>query len=190
MLKVVIGVTSLARAGKDTFADYIVKKYGYKKFNMSDVLKEELIKQGKEPTKNNMSLLGDELRKKFGEDIVMKMLFDRIIGEKKVVITGIRSLKEIVFIRTKCDYFFLVAIEANKEIRFSRRKENDPQTKKEFFARDERDIKNKGLGEVIELADYKIINNGTLEEFYKNIDKVMEEIESKIKNPPPYLAAA
>ena len=42
----IIGVTALARAGKDTFADYLVSKYGFSKLNMSDVLTEELGRLG------------------------------------------------------------------------------------------------------------------------------------------------
>ena len=64
----IIGVVSLARAGKDVFADYLAKNYGYRKVTTSDVLRDELIKQGKESTKDNMSLLADEWRKEYGMD--------------------------------------------------------------------------------------------------------------------------
>ena len=54
-----------ARSGKDTIADFLVKEFGFRKFVFSSVLEEELKKQGKEITKKNMALLGDELRKEF-----------------------------------------------------------------------------------------------------------------------------
>ena len=91
----IICLTSLARAGKDTFADYLVDKYGFIKLNMSDVLRDELKAQGKEGTKEEMSLLGDEWRKLNGMDVVMKRTLEKAKQYDKVIITGVRSIEEL-----------------------------------------------------------------------------------------------
>ena len=171
MSPIIVGITSLARAGKDTFALRLVSKYSFIQLNMSDVLRDELVKQGKEPTKDNMSLLGDEWRKHYGKDIVIKRLLDKASTYEKVVITGLRSPEEVTYIKQQKPNLILVSVIAPLPLRFSRRTDLDPQTIEEFVARDERDIKNKGLDMVIEMSDYKVWNLGTLDELYGEVDK-------------------
>jgi len=173
----IICLTSLARAGKDTFADYLVNEYNFTKLNLSDILRDELKAQGKQGTKEEMSLLGDEWRKLYGMDIVMKKTLEKAKQYEKVIITGVRSIEEYYFIKNNADEVYLIAVTADKEIRFDRRNELDPQIKDEFFARDERDIKNKGLDKVIRVADFEITNNySSRDEFYKSIDDLMLEM--------------
>jgi len=172
----IICLTSLARAGKDTFADYLVEKHSFVKLNMSDVLRDALITEGKEPTKDNMSKLGDEWRKQFGMDIVMRRTLEKASRHDKVVITGVRSVEEITFMKANAKELYLIAVTADPEVRFKRRSEADPQTEYGFFARDERDVKNKGLDKVIAMADYEVNNNfQTKEEFYSEIDLLLEK---------------
>lgn len=177
----IIGITALARAGKDTFADYLASKYGFKKLNMSDVLKEELIRQGKEPNKLNMSLLGDEWRTKFGKDVVIKRTLERAHDFKNVVISGLRSPEEAEYLKIAATSFYLVAIIANQEVRYERRTKLDPQRKIEFFARDQIDIENKGLGEVMAIADYRMENEEDMEKFFNRIEEVMGKIREEEK---------
>lgn len=172
----IICLTSLVRAGKDTFADYLVEKYGFVKLNMSDVLRDALIAENKEPTKDNMSKLGDDWRKKFGMDIVIRKTLEKASKHDRVVITGMRSVEEVTFMKANAGELYLIAIIADREVRFERRSEADSQTEKEFFVRDERDIRNKGLDKVIAIADYEINNNfQTKEEFYREIDILLEK---------------
>ncbi len=170
----IIGVTSLARAGKDTFADYLVDNYGFVKLNLSDVLREELMVQGKPATKEEMSKLGDEWRTRYGMHIVMRRTLDKAQKFDRAIITGLRSMAEISLMRNNSDKVYVVAITASRDVRYERRNRLDPQTKEEFFARDERDINNKGLDEVIKSADYEIRNNySNKQDFYDSIDKLM-----------------
>lgn len=172
----IIGITGTIRSGKDTFADYLVSKYGFVKLNMSDVLRDELKRNGKEASKENMSLLGDEWRKKYGMGIVMKRTLKNAKRYEKAVICGIRSMEEVKFVRTNTKDFWLIAITAAPEIRFARRNELDPQDFNEFLARDERDIKNKGLDKVMNSVDYTIMNN------YSSLEQLHKEIELSLKN--------
>ncbi len=176
----IIGVVSLARGGKDTMADYLVSKYGYEKVNTADVLVDALIAMGREPTKDNKSLLADEWRKESGRmDIVTLRTFERVNGKDNLVIASFRSKEESDLMREKFPGAVLVSILTDKEVRYARKTSDDPQDKKGFFGRDERDIKNKGLANVIMDADNFIDNNGTLEEFYRKIDKLMEFLANK-----------
>lgn len=174
----IIGLAALARSGKDLFADYLVKKYNFKKVNTSDVLRDALIEDNKPATKDNMSILADEWRKQHGMDIVTRRALESIKKyQGNIVVIGLRSLEEVELAKSLCNNFVLVAIKADDEIRYSRRDSRDPQDRKSFFFRDERDTKKKGMGKVIEQAQYTLENNDTIEEFYSKIDKLLKEIQ-------------
>jgi len=121
----IIGLAGLARSGKDTVADYIETKYGYKKFVLSDVLKDALKTEGKEPTKENMADLGNTLRKKSGKDIVAKMLYERCQNQKRITIVGFRSPEEVEFFRKKTKDFTLIEVRAPQNTRIRRSSEQD-----------------------------------------------------------------
>ncbi len=174
----VIAFTGLARCGKDTAADYVVKKYGFRKIVMSNELAEELAKQGKKDTKMNRSLVGNELRKKLGDDIVAQRVFEKAKknGWGNVIFVGPRSISEIEFFKKKISGFKLIAIKAEEGKRFGRRSKKDGQTKETFFERDEHDSTKFELGKVIAMAKDTIENNSTIDEFQKAIDELMQNI--------------
>ncbi len=173
-----ISFTGLARCGKDTAADYVVKKYKFKKIVMSDELAEELAKQGMEDTKMNRALMGRQLREKLGDNIVAKMVFEKAVkkGFEKVVFVGPRSVSEIEFFEANIPDFFLIAIKAGEGKRFDRRSGKDEQTKETFFERDVHDSTKFELGKVIAMAKHTIENNSTINEFQKAIDELMQKI--------------
>ena len=172
----IIGLTGPARSGKDTVASYLVKEYGFKHFDFyRDVFLLELKKRKLNPTKQNASKLGDELRKERGMGVMAELLFPKIDVED-TVITGIRSPEEVEFFRSKSTRFYLILLEAPSEKRYERRDATEHGTFEEFLTRDERDFKNKGMGAVFLMADYAIENSGTLEELHGKIDGVMERI--------------
>ena len=175
----IIGLTGLARCGKDTMAAYLKEKYGYEILVFSDVLVEEAEKRGLEPTKMNLSILGDELRAAEGNAVVAKRLMKKIDKEKEYVLSGVRSPEEVYAIQNEMLDFNLVYIDTERSTRFKRRKPEDPQSEEDFFERDGRDIQNKGLGKVIEMADYTISNNSSVKEFYKKIDELVKKIQSE-----------
>ena len=175
----IIGLTGLARCGKDAVAKYLNEKHGYKLLVFSDILIEEAKKKLMEPSKMNLSKLGDEMREAEGNAVLAKRLLARIDPEKDYAISGFRSPEEVYCIQNEVIDFHLIHINADKTMRFKRRTEQDPQTENEFFQRDELDIKNKGLSKVIEMADYTVSNNTSLEELYSQIDAIVRKLGSE-----------
>ncbi|MCK4926826.1 MAG: AAA family ATPase [Candidatus Aenigmarchaeota archaeon] len=176
MPKTIIGITGLARSGKDTVADYIAEKYSFKVFTMSDTLRSECMKRNLEITKDNLSLIGDAMRKEFGNDIVAVKTIEKAGHFPRSIITGVRSPEEIDVFKDHCPGFILLTVEAPDSSRFGRRTEKDLDTESGFFSRDERDMKNKGMGDVIEMADQAIKNDSTLEELYRKVDRFIDSI--------------
>jgi len=173
----VIVVVGLARSGKDTFANYVEAKYSFKKFDFfRDVLVPLMNEQKLKVTKANAAKFGNEMRKRFGMGVFGEKMAQLIRNYDKVVITGVRSLEELVPIEKQASKFYIVRIDASNENRFSRRTELDPQTQEDFFARDKDDILHKGFDKVLKAATISIANNSTLDEFYKAIDELMQRI--------------
>ena len=169
-------LTGLARSGKDTFADFLEKDFGFKKLVFSDFLKAEVAKRGLEISKENLAIVGDGLRKKDGMSVVARLLWDNAKNFEKVVASGCRSVEEIEFLKRRCKNAVLVCVKAKASERFERKLESDPQNSRDFFARDEMDIQNKGLDKVIELADITIENNSTLEDLKKKAEELVKRI--------------
>ncbi len=175
----IIGLTGLAGSGKDTVARYLQERHGYKMLVFSDILVEEAKTRGMEPTKMNLSILGDELRVAMGNAALAKKLLEKIDPEENYVISGFRSPEEVYAIQNEVIDFCLILVDADKATRFKRRRPEDPQTENEFFERDERDIENKGTGKVIEMADFTIANDGSVDELYKKVDELLVKIEGE-----------
>jgi len=177
---IIIALTGLARSGKDTAANVLAERFGFKKLVFSDFLRAEVEGRGLPVNKENMSKVGDELRKAEGMDCVAKRLWLEAKKFEKVVAVGMRSVEEAEFLKGRADSFYLIALKAEPETRFERKSMADPQAEKEFFARDERDVANKGLGKIIELADAIIENDSSVEEL---VAKVSAEAEKALAKP-------
>lgn len=171
-LKNVLGITGLSGCGKDTVAQYLKKKYNFEWFNFSDILLDECKKLKLEPTKMNLSKIGDKYRLEKGMGGLALSIFEKIKDCEKtnIVITGFRSTEEVDYIRNNVEEFTLMEIRTDPLLRWKRRKTSDPQNKEEFFERDRRDKELKGLGKVINMVDLTIINNDNISELNKKID--------------------
>lgn len=181
MEKEVIGIAGLARSGKDTAAKYLKREYGFKWLNFSDILVKEAKKRGKKPTKASLSRIGDKYREKHGKAGLAVEIMNKIenSGSLEFVITGFRSPEEVEYIKKRVNKFLMAEIKTKKELRWKRREESDPNTKKEFFKRDEVDIKKKGLGEVLERADITIENNSNLKSLYRSLDELVKKFKDQ-----------
>ncbi|GAF86333.1 unnamed protein product [marine sediment metagenome] len=178
MEKKVLGITGMASAGKDTIAKYLKDKYDFEWLNFSDILADEAKKKKIEPNKMNLSKIGDEYRKKYGMGGLAIGILKKIEKSKSenFVVTGFRSPEEVDYIRNHVDDFILIEIRTKPEVRWNRRKKDDPQAEEEFFERDRRDKELKGLDKVLEIADEIVENNSSFEELYKKVDKVKDMI--------------
>ncbi|MCK4495166.1 MAG: AAA family ATPase, partial [Candidatus Aminicenantes bacterium] len=83
-----IGLTGTNGAGKGEAAAFFKKK-GYVYFSLSDLLREELQKKGKQVTRDNLIEIGNNLRKKISHDILAKRVMKKIKG--RAVIDSIRN---------------------------------------------------------------------------------------------------
>jgi len=90
-----IGLTGTNGAGKGEVANFLKKK-GYAYYSLSDLVRQELNKEGKELNRNNLIKMGNKLREKFGADILARLVVKKIRG--KAVIDSIRNPKEVEYL--------------------------------------------------------------------------------------------
>lgn len=170
-----IGLTGTNGSGKGEAAAFFQKR-GYSSLSLSDVIRDELEKEGVPITRDNLIRKGNEMRETQGADVLARLVMKKIKG--KTVVDSIRNPQEVEYLR-RVDNFILLAIDAPVEMRFERAKkrgrEESASTLQEFIAKEAEEMTDRQTGQqlsnCLQLADYKIENNSTLENLYKKLEK-------------------
>jgi dephospho-CoA kinase len=172
-----IGLTGTNGAGKGEVAAYLMKK-GYAYFSLSDIIREELEKKEQEITRDNLIKTGNELREKFGGNILARRVMEKIKG--KAVIDSIRNPKEIEYLRKKKN-FVLLGIDAPVKLRYERVKKRgrneSASTLREFIQKEKKEMEGSEQGQqllkCLETADFQIINDESLESLYQKLEEFL-----------------
>ncbi len=157
---------------------------GYSVVVMGDEIREETKRRGLEPTPQNIGEIMLKLRTEEGPTAVAKRCIPKIEKTKSkiVFLDGVRSLDEINEFKGHFDGFSLVAVHSSPEARFQRlskrKRSDDPKGWDVFYQRDLREL-SVGQGDVIALADWMIVNEGTYEEFKTAVSTVLEAVAKK-----------
>lgn len=182
MKKIIIGFTWEMACGKDTATDYIFKKFGWKKFKFSQVLRDVLARIFVDPTRENLQALSTVLRENFGQDLLARIMKEDVekSNEKVLLIDWVRRQDDITYL-TQLPEFKLIYIETNLENRFSRisvRWENADDIGKtlEQFKKEQEFEAEAQIRWLKNIADYVIDNNWSFEDLYSQIDKILNEL--------------
>lgn len=186
----IVGLTGKNAAGKGEIAAHLKEK-GFVSFSLSDALREEATRQGKDHSREVLIKLGTKMREKFGNGILAKRVNEKISklkqqGKKDFVLDSIRNPGEIKELRKNKD-FILVAVHTDAKIRFERLLKRgrigDAKTFEEFLEHEKKENNNEGYGQqldkCIEMADATINSNGTIEEANKDVDSYIDSLKSK-----------
>jgi len=161
----------------------LAKDKGILVIRMGDLVWEETKRQGKPLDDKNVGEIAHSMREKHGMDIWAKRTVEKIHSLKKsplLVIDGVRNMEEIEYFKKELGRDFLViAIDAPDELRrkraISRGRTDDSKNLKDLEERDKREIR-WGLQKVIANADIVIPNNGSLEDFKKQVLIVFKKL--------------
>lgn len=180
--KILIGVAGMPGAGKAT-AEEIVRDMGYSVVVMGDEIRDEAKRRGLRPTPENLGMVMLKLREEEGPSVVAERCIPKIEkANGKIVVDGIRSHHEVEEFKRHFPRFTLIAIHTSPETRFQRlfkrRRSDDPKGWETFVERDLREL-SVGLGDVIAMADYMVVNEGTKNQLKRQIQKVLEVATGK-----------
>ena len=176
----IIGITGRYCAGKDTAAEYFIKKE-YIHYSLSDFIREEAKKRGLTPDRPTLIKLGNELREKNGPSVLAKMALAQMMPGKNYVITSIRNTAEVEELRKRKDFLF-IAIDASVEIRWKRMQQrpdrpDNIKNLEDFISLEKqessRDSTKQQLNLVFALADKVIMNDKDKKELYQQLDKLL-----------------
>lgn len=178
----IIGLTGKNASGKGEAVKFLAER-GFISYSLSDVIRDELKKAGKQVTRANLVEMGNKLRYEGGAGILAEKISSKIDPNRNYVIDSIRNPSEIRTLRKSGD-FKLLDIVAKAEIRFERlrerRRENDPTTFEEFLKVEELEARSEDgnhqqIEECQKMADHTLHNDDSLEQFHEGLLKIVQE---------------
>jgi len=182
----IIGLTGANAAGKTDFMNYLETK-GFASYSLSDIIRDELAFRNQPLSRKNLIRVGNELRKELGPSVLADRAKEKIEG-RNVVIDSIRNPAEILSLR-ELPNFFMVSIDAPVELRYKRAKKRgrleDVNSLEEFIAMEKRekseDSNEQNLTQCMRMAEFHIINSGSLKEFHEKIEQALSQIELRVR---------
>lgn len=181
MPKIIIGLVGPVASGKDAAKKYIESKYSASSYKLSDALRDILKRLHLPISRTNLQDLSYDLRQRFGGDILSQTISADAQNDPSaiVIIDGVRRLEDISHLRSLPE-FRLISVDADLEKRFERmrkRNENAGDAEKSFadFVADCQKEAEKEIPAVMATAAYQIDNNGSLDDLYHQIDKILSE---------------
>jgi dephospho-CoA kinase len=184
----IIGITGTLGAGKGTVVEYLVKHKGFTHYSVRGFLRDEIIKRRLEVNRDTMVVTANDLRATFGASYITDCLYEQAVTYGgNAVIESIRAVGEIVSLHKLSEQreekFILLAVDALPEVRYKRilerASETDHITYQQFINNEKREMTNddpfkQNIAACMALADIILRNDNTVEEFYKDVEKVYE----------------
>ncbi len=186
----ILGLTGRNGAGKGEVA-HLSQDRGFAYLSLSDVIREELVRRGRDLTREELIRVGRELRARFGDGHLAQHLWSRIEPDRNFVVDSFRHPSEVQVFRDRSD-FFLLNVEARSEIRFERirerARESDPPSLEEFRQLEQREAASEEshgqqLDACTSLADAIVENNGTLEELHREMSRLLSRLMKQVQRP-------
>lgn len=183
--KIIIGITGTLGAGKGAIVDYLKTK-GFEHYSVRAFLIEEINCRQLPITLESMINVANDLRNKYGPSYIVKELYKRAQNSNRnVIIESVRSTGEVDGLK-KLGKFYLISVDAPLKIRYQRvfTRNGDTADKlsfEEFIEKEKIQMHNtddsKGnIAKCMELADFTIINEGSLAELNAQIEKILKNI--------------
>src|SRR5262245_50607987 len=111
---VIFGITGTLGAGKGTVVEYLLNK-GFQHYSVRAYISEEIVRRGLPVNRDNMFVVGNDLRMKNGPAYIAQELYKKAVQNgKDSVIESIRTLGEVEALR-KTPNFYLMAVDAKPE---------------------------------------------------------------------------
>ncbi len=170
-------VTGMPGAGKDEFIK-VANAIGIKDVHMGNSVRKFAQLSNISSTDGSIGDFATGERSKFGMDIWARRTAESISDPENTVVDGLRNYEELIYFQEHYNDLKVVAVFANRAQRLERilrrGREDDVRNRVELIKRDEREL-SWGIGNVIALADFMIVNDSTLEEFRKESEILIRE---------------
>ena len=176
-----IAIVGMCGSGKSIASEYF-EKMGYKKIYLGGITMDKLKEENLEVNPENEKMMREKLRKDYGMGAYALLSIPKIeelIKTDNVVLDGLYSWDELKILKEKYPNIKVISIVVDKNIRYERltTREIRPLTNQEAEKRDISEIENVAKGGPIAFADYYILNNGDMEIYNSELERIQKEIE-------------
>lgn len=178
--RTIIALVGMPGSGKSVAANFF-KNHGLPILRFGDETDRGLKARGLPLTEENERKYREEIRKELGMAAMAVKIEPRITALDPsvgvVVLDGLYSWEEYLYLRDKFVSFILLCIYARPEIRYERLKVRHvrPLTPAEARSRDIAEVEQLHKGAPIALADYVIKNETTAEKFEQELQFFLED---------------
>ena len=187
----IIGLTGEYASGKDSAAQ-ILKEMNFQIISFSEIIKEELQERKQKITRENLIKAGDQLRARWGPEILARKALEKIRDGENYVFTSIRNVAEVDLLQERED-FLLVRVTAPEQTRLQRvlqrNLNEDPKTLRELHQQEalenSKESHGQQLKKVIDMAGVTIANNSTFEKLREKVGKLIQDRMFTLQNPRP-----
>ena len=171
-------IVGMCGSGKSIASDYLVSK-GFNKVYFGGVTMDKLKEANLEVNPENEKMMREKLRSELGMGAFAIVLLPKIkecINNGNTVLDGVYSYDEVKILKENFSELKIIAIVCDKDIRYNRLsiREVRPLTNEEASARDIAEVENIAKAPPIAMADYYILNNGTIEEYKTRLEEILE----------------
>jgi len=186
--KIIIGLAGSISSGKDTVAEYVVKKYDGQTVGFSQPLRDILNMIFLPVNRINLAKLAQALVDNFGGQVLSRVIAEEIkVSPKQIfVLPNIRRESDYACLINEPTFvFYLIGLNIDLKTCYERlvKREGqyvDDKTKTwEEFQRDLKLSTEVDIANLIEKSSYQLDNNGTPESLYLQIDKLITELQTK-----------
>ncbi len=182
--KKVIGIIGEQAGGKGAAADIIRKHYGGSRLTVSNILRRTIDSLYLDASRDNLINLALVLKQGFGDTILMEAMLKEVEHEDTdlVIVDGLRMPGDPdPFKREYGSDFKLIYVTADPQVRYKRsvergEKVGENEQSFETFISKEQNATEKNIALVGATANFKIVNNGNMDDLEKEILKVMEKL--------------
>lgn len=184
-------IVGMCGSGKSEVSDFFVKK-GFLYLRFGQITLDEIKKRGLDVSEDNEKSIREEFRKNHGAGayaILNIPKFDELLKNGNVIGDGLYSWSEYKILKEKYgDNFFVIAVYSSPNTRYKRlenraeKYENDKEnrfrsiSKEKAQSRDYAEIENIEKAGPIAMADYTIVNEGTVEDLNNSLENIYNKI--------------
>jgi dephospho-CoA kinase len=180
-MKTIIALSGKMGSGKTAASDFLHTKYGAKQMRFSQILMDVLTRLHLPVERSTLQNLGHALRTCVGETVVVDAFRADLEAEDAeiIVVDGVRYPNEVELVRS-FPGSILLYLDAPQRVRYERCVKRGEKGEASIafseFAASEKKETERHLGEIMKLADFVIVNEGSIAQLEQRIEEVLKDI--------------